>query len=298
MIFPYRLNYASKGIKLDLEQILYDLIEKASTQLPKDTEKALEDAYRKETNHIAKLQLKTILENIKIARKEKLPICQDTGTLIFFVDVGIDFPYKHEIQSSIHRAVKIATEKIPLRPNCVDPFTEENTGNIGEKIPWIEWNLIRGKDCKITVLPKGGGSENCSTLKMFNPSDGIERIEDFVVNHIIECGGKPCPPVIVGIGIGGGADIAMKLAKRSLLRPVGERSKNRTLADLEERLLKRINETGIGPMGLGGKTTALDVHIEYASRHPASFPVAVSIQCWANRRASVVIKEDGEVEWI
>ena len=216
------------------------------------------------------------MENIKIARKEKLPICQDTGTLIFFVDVGIDFPYKHEIQSSIHRAVKIATEKIP----------------------WIEWNLIEGKDCKITVLPKGGGSENCSTLRMFNPSDGIERIEDFVVNHIIECGGKPCPPVIVGIGIGGGADIAMKLAKRSLLRPVGERSKNRTLADLEERLLKRINETGIGPMGLGGKTTALDVHIEYASRHPASFPVAVSIQCWANRRASVVIKGDGEVEWI
>ena len=298
MIYPSHSKYALREIEVELEKIIFNLIKKASTQLPDDTERALRKAYEQETNQIAKLQLKTILDNIEMAKRKQLPICQDTGTLMFFVDVGVDFPYKREIRNSIYKAVEIATNVIPLRPNCVDPFTDKNTGNLGEKIPWIEWNVVEGKDCKITLLPKGGGSENCSALEMFNPSDGMEKIEDFVVNHIIECNGKPCPPVIVGIGIGGGADIAMKLAKRSLLRPVGERSKNKTIADLEERLLKRINGTGIGPMGLGGKTTALDVHIEYASRHPASFPVALSIQCWANRRASVIIKEDGDIKWI
>ena len=282
----------------DLTQHVFNLIKKAETCLPKDTEEMLRDAYGKETNSIAKIQLKTILENIEVARKEELPICQDTGTLIFFVDVGVDFPYKHEIQDSIYRAIKMAAERIPLRPNCVDPFTGENTGNTGERIPWIEWNLVEGSDCRITVLPKGAGSENCSTLRMFNPSDGVDEIENFVVNHVIECGGKPCPPVVLGIGIGGGADIAMKLAKKSLLRKIGERNRNRVVADLEKKILKRVNETGIGPMGLGGNVTALDVHVEYASRHPASFPVAISVQCWANRRACVVISEDGDANWI
>jgi len=279
-------------------EILVELIRRSETEIPTDVEKAIKEAYERETHEIARLQLKTILENIALAKSKKLPICQDTGTLLFFVDIGIDFPYGQDIRDSIHRATRIATERIPLRPNCVDPFTDKNTGNTGEKIPWIEWNIVKGSACRITVLPKGAGSENCSILRIFNPSDGIEKIEDFVVNHVIECGGKPCPPIIVGIGIGGGADIAMCLAKRSLLRQVGERNKNKRLAELEERILKRINDSGIGPMGLGGNTTALDVHVEYASRHPASFPVAISVQCWANRRASVIIREDGGVEWI
>ena len=281
-----------------LRNVLVELIRKSETTLPGDIVTALKESLKKETNEIARLQLKTILDNVKLAREESLPVCQDTGTFIFFIDVGVDFPYMHMLKSAIREAVEISTKKIPLRPNCVDPFTGENTGNTGERIPWIEWNLVEGSDCRITVLPKGAGSENCSTLRMFNPSDGVDEIENFVVNHVIECGGKPCPPVVLGIGIGGGADIAMKLAKKSLLRKIGERNRNKVVADLEKKILKRVNETGIGPMGLGGNVTALDVHIEYASRHPASFPVAISVQCWANRRACVVISEDGDANWI
>ena len=281
-----------------LRDVLVELIRKSETILPDDVITALEKSFKKETSEIARLQLKTILDNVELAREEGLPICQDTGTLIFFIDMGVDFPHRHILKSAIHEAVEISTREIPLRPNCVDPLTGKNTGNTGEKMPWIEWNLVEGSDCKITVLPKGAGSENCSTLRMFNPSDGMDKIENFVVNHVIECGGKPCPPVIIGMGIGGGADIAIKLAKKSLLRRIGERNQNKVVADLEEKILRRVNETGIGPMGLGGETTALDVHIEYASRHPASFPVAISMQCWANRRACVIIREDGGVEWI
>ncbi|HEC87130.1 MAG TPA: fumarate hydratase, partial [Thermoplasmatales archaeon] len=200
---------------------------------------------------------------------------------------------------AILKAVERATENIPLRANAVDPFTGKNTGtNIGNHIPWIDWSLVKGNSCKITVFPKGGGRENGSALKMFNPTVDLDEIKKFIVEHVIEMGGKVCPPTVVGIGIGGGSDIALKLAKKSLLRPIGDRNKNKTIAKLEIDLLEEINDTGIGPMGLGGDTTALDVHIEVAHRHPASFPVGIAMQCWANRRATIIISRDGDVEWI
>ena len=287
-----------KGIRDILEENLISLIKKSVTELPRDVVDALEYAYSRETSKIAKVQLKTILENIKIASKSKHPICQDTGTPIFFVDVGYEFPFKKEIEPAILKAVERATENIPLRANAVDPFTGKNTGtNIGNHIPWINWSLVKGNSCKITVFPKGGGSENGSALKMFNPTVDLDEIKRFIVEHVIEMGGKVCPPTVVGIGIGGGSDIALKLAKKSLLRPIGNRNKNKTIAKLEIDLLEEINDTGIGPMGLGGDTTALDVHIEVAHRHPASFPVGIAMQCWANRRASIIITRDGEIIW-
>ena len=287
-----------KGIRDILEENLISLIKKSVTELPRDVVDALEYAYSRETSKIAKVQLKTILENIKIASKSEHPICQDTGTPIFFVDVGYEFPFKKEIEPAILKAVERATENIPLRANAVDPFTGKNTGtNIGNHIPWIDWSLVKGNSCKITVFPKGGGSENGSALKMFNPTVDLDEIKKFIVEHVIEMGGKVCPPTVVGIGIGGGSDIALKLAKKSLLRPIGNRNKNKTIAKLEIDLLEEINDTGIGPMGLGGDTTALDVHIEVAHRHPASFPVGIAMQCWANRRASIIITGDGEIIW-
>lgn len=288
-----------KGMRDILEENLISLIKKSVTELPRDVVDALEYAHSRETSKIAKVQLKTILENIKIASKSKHPICQDTGTPIFFVDVGYEFPFKKEIEPAILKAVERATENIPLRANAVDPFTGKNTGtNIGNHIPWIDWSLVKGNSCKITVFPKGGGSENGSALKMFNPTVDLDEIKRFIVEHVIEMGGKVCPPTVVGIGIGGGSDIALKLAKKSLLRPIGDRNKNKTIAKLEIDLLEEINDTGIGPMGLGGDTTALDVHIEVAHRHPASFPVGIAMQCWANRRATIIISRDGDVEWI
>jgi fumarate hydratase subunit alpha len=272
------------------------LIKKAETELPVDVINALKQACSLEEG-LAKVQLETILKNIARAKKTGRPMCQDTGIQTFFVTVGTQSPFRKTIEGIITNAVKKATLEIPLRPNTVDPFTDRNTGdNTGEHIPSVTWRLCPGKDLWITAFPKGGGSENMSRLGMLNPSAGIAGIKEFIVQEIIKAGGGPCPPTTVGVGIGGGADVAMMLAKTALLRPVGERHKEKQIARIEEELIEEINESGIGPMGLGGKTTVLDVHIEKAHRHPASLPVGMVIQCWANRRSTMVIHPNGTWE--
>jgi fumarate hydratase subunit alpha len=285
--------------KMDYEDIkngIVKLIKKAETELPKDVIIALESALKIEEG-VAKTQIEAILENIKLAKNTKRPMCQDTGIQTFFVDVGIDFPKIDKIKELITDAVKKATIEIPLRPNTVDPFTQENhKDNTGEHLPYITWEFVDGSDVKITAFPKGGGSENMSKLGMLKPGVGLEGVKDFVVEEMINAAGNPCPPTVVGVGIGGGADLALKLGKKSLLRPVGDRNKNKEIAKMEEELIERINESGIGPMGLGGKTTVLDVHIEKAHRHPASLPVGIAVQCWADRRAHMVIHSDGSWE--
>ncbi|AIF69573.1 fumarate hydratase [Palaeococcus pacificus DY20341] len=281
---------------MELEDYIVEAIRLAVTKLPDDTVNALKRAYEKEENPIAKLQLENILKTIELGKDYSLPMCQDTGTLTFFVEAGIDNPHLKELKEVLINATKRATKEIPLRPNAVDVLTNRNSGdNTGRFVPIIHWELIEGDKIKIIVFPKGGGSENCSALAMLNPSEGLEGVKHFVVEHIKKCGGKPCPPVILGIGVGGGADFALKLAKKALLRPLGARHKDERIAELEEELLNEVNALGIGPMGLGGKITALDVKIEYAHRHPASFPVGLVVQCWANRKAFVEISKDGGV---
>jgi fumarate hydratase subunit alpha len=284
---------------MDFEKVkkgLVQLIKKAETELPNDVISAIKKAYNNEES-VAKTQLDAILKNIELSKKSKRPMCQDTGIQTFFVDIGEESPYITNIKNIIKEAVKEATKEIPLRPNTVDPFTGKNhKDNTGEHIPYITLDLIEGSDIFITTLPKGGGSENMSKLGMLKPGVGIEGVKDFVVEEIIKTGGNPCPPTIVGVGIGGGADLALKLGKRSLLRPVGIRHNDKTIAKIEKELIERINNSGIGPMGLGGKTTVLDVHIEKAHRHPASLPVGIAVQCWANRRAEMVIHANGNWE--
>ncbi|KAA0005370.1 MAG: fumarate hydratase [Thermoplasmata archaeon] len=276
-----------------LKKGVVQLIRKAETELPADVISALEKAYEVEEG-IAKTQIGAILENIKLARESNRPMCQDTGIQTFFVTVGVEFPYIDKLRDLIVEGVKTATKEIPLRPNTVDPFTGENhEDNLGDHIPYITWDFVDGSDVHITALPKGGGSENMSKLGMLKPGVGIEGVKDFVVEEMIKAGGNPCPPTVVGVGIGGGADLSLKLGKKALLRPVGVRHKDKTVAAVEEELIKRINDSGVGPMGLGGKTTVLDVHIEKAHRHPASLPVGIVVQCWADRRASMVIHSDG-----
>jgi len=280
----------------DIKNGIIQLIKKAETELPTDVINALKKAYGIEEG-IAKTQIEAILKNIDLAKKSGRPMCQDTGIQTFFVEIGVDFQHINKLKGLILDAVKIATMKIPLRPNTVDPFSGENhKDNIGDNIPYITWDFVEGSDVYIIALPKGGGSENMSKLGMLKPGVGIEGVKDFVVTEMIKAGGNPCPPTIVGVGIGGGADLAMKLGKKSLLRPVGDRHKDKTIAAIEEELIKRINDSGIGPMGLGGKTTVLDVHVEKAHRHPASLPVGIAVQCWANRRAKMVIHFDGSWE--
>jgi len=249
-------------------------------------------AYKLEEG-IAKIQIGAILENIKLAKESKRPMCQDTGIQTFFVEIGVDFPYINELRKIITNGVKKATKEIPLRPNTVDPFTGENhKDNTGEHVPYITWDFTDGSDVIITAFPKGGGSENMSKLGMLKPGVGIEGVKNFVVEEMIKAAGNPCPPTVVGVGIGGGADLSLKLGKKALLRPVGVRNKDKNIAKIEEELIKRINASGIGPMGLGGKTTVLDVHVEKAHRHPASLPVGIAVQCWADRRARMIIHKD------
>ncbi len=280
----------------DLEDGLVEAIRKAVTRVTSETEDALRDAVDKEGSEGPKVQLNAILENIGVGKGECAPICQDTGTITFFVEVGTDFPHIKILKESIHNAVKRASKEVPLRPNAVHPIDHTNTGdNTGRFIPPIHWNVVEGDGLKITVMPKGGGSENMSKLVMMTPGKGLKGVKEIVIDQVAAMEGKPCPPTVVGVGIGGGADVALELAKKALLRPVGTRHPEEKIAVIEEELLDKVNQLGIGPMGVGGKTTVLDIKIEYAHRHPASFPVAVVPQCWANRQAVLELK-DGKLE--
>jgi len=282
-----------------VENVAVKLLQLAVTELPHDVKVALQRAYREEENPVGKSQLKTILDNVELAEKTCTPMCQDTGVVIFYVKAGSKIDGLDKIEEALRKATIRATKDVPLRPNSVNPFTQKNTGdNTGKYVPFIHWEVVPGDTLEISVLPKGGGSENVSALGMLSPNQGTNGIKKFVIDTLISAGAKPCPPTILGIAVGGGADIAMKLAKKTLLQPLNQPNPNPELAKLEQELLEAANSTGIGPMGLGGKTTVLDVKIDYAHRHPASYPVAVVIQCWAARRASAVIHSDGKVKYI
>jgi fumarate hydratase subunit alpha len=282
-------------MKNELIEGLKEALRRAATVLPADVVRALEAARDREEGP-ARVQLEAILENVALAREKGVPICQDTGTQTFFVRVGTKFPYLDELREAIPEAVRRATEEVPLRPNTVHPFTRKNPGdNTGRFIPYITWELVPGDSAEIHLLPKGGGSENCCKLVLLTPAKGIPGVKRAVVEHIAACRGLPCPPTVVGVGIGGGADLSLKLGKLALLRPVGTRHPEPEVAALEEELAGMINALGVGPMGLGGKTTVLAVHIEYAHRHPASFPLGIVVQCWADRRAHVLISPKGEI---
>lgn len=273
----------------EIEDTICKLYKQAVIELPPDVKRALEEAYEKETSQIAKLNLEAILENIKAARELKIPMCQDTGLPIVFVKLGnVEVA---DLYEGIRKGVEKATKEIPLRPNVVDPLTRKNTGNnTGNGIPQIDVELIDEDYIELTVFPKGFGSENNNTLKMGLPGEGAEGVKKFVLDTVIKAGGKPCPPIVVGVGIGGSSDMVMKMAKKALLREVGVFHPEERIANLERDILKLVNQTGIGPMGLGGDTTALDVKIEMADTHTAGLPIGVCIQCWAARRAKTVLK--------
>jgi fumarate hydratase subunit alpha len=283
------------------EQDLERIIKKVATSVHPDTLKALEIARNLETGP-ARSQLETMLRAIKIGTTRGIPVCQDTGTLTFFVEVGTNFPdfdFLGKFREVIMEVARRATKEIPLRPNTVDPLTHKNPGdNTGRNVPVIEWELNSGDEMKIGVLLKGGGSENMSHLEMMDPGKGLKGIKEIVLDWIAKMEGKPCPPTIVGVGLGGSSNLALTLAKKAILRSTGERHPDRIVAEMEKELLSKANKLGVGPMGVGGKTTVLDVKIEYAARHPASFPVGIVPQCWCDRKVWVRVNPGGRVEVI
>jgi fumarate hydratase subunit alpha len=284
-----------------IEDTAVKLLRFAATQLPNEVSEALKTMHNQETVAPSKAALATIVENFSIAEETTTPMCQDTGIHIYYVNIGENFPKILGIDETLRKASARATKEVPLRPNAVNPIVGGNSGdNTGNHIPWVNYDFIPNANyLEITAFPKGGGSENMCALGMLKPGQGINGVKKFVIETILNAGGQPCPPVVVGVGIGGGADIALKLAKIQLMRPLGERHSDPEIARLEEDLLKAINMTGFGSMGLGGEvSTALDVKIDYTHRHPASLPVGVAIQCWAARKSTARIYPDGRVEFI
>ncbi|GAB7017028.1 fumarate hydratase [Methanogenium cariaci] len=263
-------------------QAATDALREAEIHLPDDVRAALERAYATEDNPVARSELEAIFENINTAEREQVPICQDTGVPVFYITIPPHVPFTDAIAEGVRDGVREATAAIPLRPNVVSPRTRENTGtNCGTGMPAL--HITPGETFRLTVLPKGAGSENVSALKMCLPSEAGD-IARFITEAVLRAGGKPCPPVILGIGIGSTADGAMSLAKEALLRPLGE------MNPLEQEIYDAVNALGIGPMGLGGKTTCLGVRIREAGCHTASLPVALNVQCWAARRATVEVQ--------
>jgi fumarate hydratase subunit alpha len=255
----------------------------ANFELEDDVQKALEKAHEAEESPAGKEVLRQIIENSGIARSERMPMCQDTGLAVIFAEIGQDLHIAGGgFEEAINAGVRKGYTDGYLRKSVLaDPVRGGNTGDNTPAV--IHTTIVPGEALKLWVVPKGGGSENMSRIAMMKPADGIEGIKKFVVDNVKAASGNPCPPIIVGVGIGGTFERCAQLAKKALLREIGSTHPDELYASLEKELLSMVNDLGVGPMGLGGRTTALAVHIEAAPRHIASFPVSMNINCHAAR---------------
>jgi fumarate hydratase subunit alpha len=259
-----------------------ELCIEANTDLGEDVLQTFDRAMEREESPLGVEILKELKENARIAKEEKVAICQDTGFAVIFLELGQEVHLSGgDLKEAIYEGVRQGYRDGYLRKSICHPFSRVNTGDNTPAIIHIE--IVSGDKVKITVAPKGGGSENMSRVVMLTPSDGIEGIKRYVVQRVKESGSNPCPPTIVGVGIGGTFEQAALLAKKSLLRPLGSRNQDPELDRLESAILTEINQLGIGPQGLGGRTTSLAVHISMMPCHIASLPLAVNIQCHAQR---------------
>ncbi|HEX8520790.1 MAG TPA: fumarate hydratase [Tepidisphaeraceae bacterium] len=295
-------------------ETIYDTIEGACRELyiralkdiPQDVRLALQAGYDAEVSAGQKTASKvmlTVLENVKLADERDMMVCQDTGLAIYKVLVGQKFAMTLdmvEVKNRIKVAAERATKEHPLRSNTVHPITRKNTQtNTGQGIPIIKVDFVPDSDkLEMWMAPKGSGSENMSFLRMLKPADGTKAVKKFVLECVFNSGANPCPPTIVGIGLGGTSDLAALMAKEaSCFRKVGTHNADPLVAELEKDLLNLINQTGIGPQGLGGVTTAMAVNIEWAHTHISQLPVAVNMQCWRGERACATIDGDGNVSY-
>lgn len=271
-----------------ITEAVRDLCIKANCILPDDVRACIGQGLKEEPAPVAREILERIEENYLLAERTDVPICQDTGMACVFVELGQDVHIEGDANAAIHEGVRRGYTEGYLRKSVVrDPLGRVNTGDNTPAM--IYWDIVPGDKVRITVAPKGFGSENMSRIKMLKPSDGIEGVKQFVVDTVSEAGPNPCPPIVVGVGIGGTFDKAALLAKKALLRPCGSRNPDPIYAALEEELLARVNALGIGPQGFGGRTTALSLQIEQMATHIAGLPVAVNINCHVTRHRTEVI---------
>ncbi|OPX62520.1 fumarate hydratase [Methanoregula sp. PtaB.Bin085] len=265
-----------------LADATFEAYKSAVIHLPEDVVRVIRKSALAETSPVARGEFANILKNIVTAGQLGVPLCQDTGVPVVYLTLPPGTPYSRDLYDAIADGVHRATKEVPLRPNVVDPLTRHNTNNnTGAGMPAI--HVRPGKKLTVTVLPKGAGAENMSRIAMLLPTEK-DKIEKFVVETVYLAGSRPCPPVIIGVGIGGTFDGAAALAKEALLEPVDK------MSEYEQQLLCAVNKLGIGPMGLGGDFTDCGPKVKSAGCHTASLPVAVNIQCWANRHATIEVK--------
>lgn len=272
----------------------------ASKHLPDDVLNKLKELRTQENTAQAKLFYDAMFEDLRMADELNRPCCQDTGVIQYFVQVGSRFPLIDEIEYCLREAVKKATIEAPLRHNVVEVFDEKNTGNnVGTRIPWIDWEIVPANDeVKIYLYMAGGGCSLPGTAKVLMPLEGYEGVVKFVFDQITSYGINACPPLLVGIGIAGSVEVAAKLSKKALLRPVGTHNSNPRGAELEKMMEDGLNDIQIGPGGITGQKSVMGVHIEQAGRHPATIAVGLSTGCWAHRRALIKIGPTLEYEVI
>ena len=271
-----------------IEDTVYALFISACCEIGEDVLSLLEKNLKTEESPFGREVLRQLIENDHLAAQKKMPICQDTGMAVIFMDVGQDVHLTGgDVNEAIETGVRRAYRDGCFRASVLSPITRVNTKDNTPAI--VHMRIVPGEQVKLTAAPKGFGSENMSRLWMLTPSQGVEGVKNAIVETVRLAGGNPCPPVVVGVGIGGTAERAMQMAKHSLTRECGTPSEDPMLADMERELLERINRLGIGPQGLGGRTTALAVHIEQMPTHIAGLPVAVNMQCHAARHKTAVI---------
>jgi len=274
----------------EIKRAVKKLCMDANYYLPQDVIDALRKGYEREVSPIGKDILKKILKNIEVAGKQKLPLCQDTGVAVFFIDLGQEVKIVGKsLEDAINEGVREGYSEGYLRKSMVaDPLFDRT--NTKDNTPCImHIRIVRGNKVRIAFVPKGGGAENMSRVAMLKPADGVKGVKRFVIQTVEEAGPNPCPPLIIGVGIGGDFEEVSLLAKRALLRKIGQHNPNARYAELEDELLVEINRLGIGPQGLGGRITALAVNIEHFPCHIASLPVAVNLQCHAARHKEIEI---------
>jgi fumarate hydratase subunit alpha len=278
-----------KVVKLsEVRDKIKDLVQVANFELQDDVAKVINEMAKIEESPAGQEVFNQMVENARIAREERIGLCQDTGLAVFAVEIGEDVKLDKDdgmgsLREAITEGTRLGYAEGFLRKSVVeDPVRRKNTGT--NTPAYIHWELVPGEDFKVTFVAKGGGAENMSAIRMFAPAAGLEGIEDFVVETADKGGSNPCPPIIVGVGVGGNFEFAPWLAKKALMRqPLGSHNPDPFYADMEKRLLERINKLGIGPQGMGGRITALAVHVESFPCHIASMPAAVNIECHAHR---------------
>ena len=294
------INSMNENAREILIEKVADYLAMTSIYLPDDVESAIARLSKKETNAVAKTMYNCIEEDIALAKELKRPICQDTGVLQFFLDVGTKFPYMDMIEEVITEAVRKATKETPLRPNVVEPLGEKNTGdNVGYGAPYIEYKLIPGSSAlRLRTYMAGGGCSLPGRSKVLMPLEGIKGVKNFVYDTVVEWGVNACPPLCIGVGLGTCAATSAELSKKALLRPIGTRSEDPKIAALEEEMERDLNKIGIAPLGFGGDASVLSVNIESAGHHPATLGVGITTGCWATRRGEMVIHDDLSVDII